>query len=237
MQYNIAICDDEKMTLKINAKYISDLAKNYKVEANIMCFSSGVNLVEYGTNHCIDAVFLDIDMTEMNGLEVAAQLMKNNPRLVVVFITGHREFAYEAFSVEALGYLTKPVEYNKLDRSFKKVICQIQDNYLRSNRKTLIITEDSQKKRLRQNIIIYIEKVGAQSIIVTKQEKYAVYESISSLMDRLESCFIRINQGVIVNLEHVSGIEKGYVVMFSGTKFSIGRTYNKEVKEAFLNYP
>jgi DNA-binding LytR/AlgR family response regulator len=72
---------------------------------------------------------------------------------------------------------------------------------------------------------------------VTKVSKHNVYETITSLAGRLEDCFVRINQGIIVNLDEVEEIKLNKLIMKTGEIFTIGRTYSREVKRLYLEYP
>jgi DNA-binding LytR/AlgR family response regulator len=237
MKYNILVCDDENMALKINCTYIHELAKKYKVDVNLSGFHKGENALEFIENNEVDIAFLDIDLKGMNGIEVAAKMLKKNPRVITIFITGHREFAYDAFTVEAFGYLTKPVEQDRIERLFKKAIIQVNDISKRKMRAPLVITEDNIKKKINQGIILYIERNDAQSVIVTKNSKHYIYEAITSLENRLEENFIRISQGIIVNLNEVASLKGSVIHLKTGEMFTVGRTYNKEVKRRYLEYP
>ena len=72
---------------------------------------------------------------------------------------------------------------------------------------------------------------------MTKVSRHNVYETITSLAGRLETNFIRINQGIIVNLDEVEAIRSGKLIMKTGDIFTIGRTYSKDVKKRYLEYP
>lgn len=237
MKLNIVVCDDENITLKINCTYIEELAKKYKIDANIKGFMNGEKVIEFMETGEIDIAFLDIDLKGMNGIAVAAKVLKKNPKVITIFITGHREFAYDAFTVEAFSYITKPIEPERLERVFKKAIIQANDVYNRKLRAPFIITEDNIKKKINQSIILYIERVDTQSVIVTKTSKHYVYETITSLHDRLEENFMRINQGIIVNLTEVKSLQGNLIKMKTEEVFTVGRTYSKEVKKKYLEYP
>ncbi len=234
MRLNIAICDDENITLKINCTYIKELAKKYRVDASINGFNSGETVLEYAQKEELDILFMDIDMKGMNGIQTAARVMKKHPQAIIIFITGHREFAYDAFTVEAFSFIVKPIDPERLERIFKKAILQVNDLNYRKQRTPLIITEDNIKKKINQGIILYIERSDTQSMIVTRQSKHLVYETITSLAERLEDNFVRISQGVVVNLSEVVQIQLNQVVMRTGERFNIGRTYSKEFKKRYL---
>lgn len=237
MKLNIVVCDDENITLKVNCTYINELAKKYKVNACINGFSSGDAVVEYAEKEEIDIIFMDIDMKGINGIQTAAKVMKKNPKVITIFITGHREFAYDAFTVEAFSFIVKPIDPERLERIFKKALLQVNSLNYRKQRAPLIITEENIKKKINSGIILYIERVDTQSMIVTKQAKHYVYETITSLVERLEDNFVRISQGVVVNLSEVAKIQFNQVIMKSGERFNIGRTYSKEVKKRYLENP
>jgi DNA-binding LytR/AlgR family response regulator len=237
MKLTIAVCEDESLPLKINCTYIEELSKKYKVDASIVGFTSGEAALAYMNKEEIDIIFMDIDLKGMNGIQTASMLLKRNPRIITIFVTGHKEFAYDAFTVEAFSFLIKPIDSERLERIFKKALLQFSDLNYRKQRAPLIITEDNLKKKINQSSILYIERVDAQSVIVTKSSRHYVYETITSLSERLENNFIRINQGIIVNLSEVEGLVQRALTLKSGEEFSVGRTYLKEVKRKYLEYP
>ena len=240
MRINIIVCDDESITLKINCTYIEELAKKYRVDANVIGFPDGDKVLNFMESNQIDIAFLDIDLKNSkvgNGIALAAKLYKKNPRVITIFVTGHREFAYDAFMVEAFSYLTKPVDQERLERIFKKAVVHITNVNSRLQRVPLLITESKVKRKINQSSILYIERVNSQSIIVTKAANYSVYETITSLSERLEENFVQINQSIIVNLEEVAQIQNYIVTMKTGEIFSVGRTYRKAVKTRYLEYP
>jgi len=237
MKINIVVCDDENIALRITCTYIEELSKKYRIDANIIGFLSGEKLLEYVDNSVIDIAFLDIDLKGIDGISLAAKLLRKNPKIATIFVTSHREFAYDAFKVEAFSYLTKPIDQDRLDRIFKKAILHVNDMYNRMQRVPLVITEGNVKRKINQSCIVYIERISSQSIIVTKTGNHSVYESITSLGGRLEMNFLQINQGIIVNLDEVACIEGNNVMMKNGKIFPIGRTFCKEAKRIYLEYP
>ncbi len=236
MKINIVVCDDKNTALKMNCRYIEELAKKYKADAGITGFLSGEKVLEHMEHNEIDMVFLDINLNGLNGIDIAAELLKKNSRVIIIFITAHREFAFDAFTVEAFGYLVKPVDPDRLERVFRKAVMQVNDINNRQQRVPLIITEDNIKRKISQTGILYIERAGSRSVIYTRTARHPVYETVTSLIGRLEDNFLRISQGIIVNLEEVAGIQGHLVTMKTGEVFSIGRTYSKDVKEKYPVY-
>ncbi len=229
MSYQVAFCDDEIFQIKLNNLYIKEIASKNGYDFEYHGFQSGKNLKNYLTSHRLDILFLDIDLGDETGIEVAAWIAQNYPNVITVFVTGHREFAEEAFEVEAMGYLVKPYDISKMENVLKKAMNLLQ-NSQKDNRNTeIVITDENIKKKIDCREILYIERQQSKSIIKTQQKEYQVYETITSLCERIGESFIRVNQGEVVNLNIIKEIKGNTVYLKNGKEMSIGRTYRKEV--------
>lgn len=237
MQYKIGICDDEPLQVKVNGLYVKEIAKRNKYNIDMKGFTSIPQLLTYLEKDELDVLFLDIDMGQDSGIITAQKLSTLYPNLIIVFVTGHREFANEAFDVEAMGYVVKPVEEHRLERVFKKAMLQAGALKNQKPDSTLIITEDNIKKKINQSDIIYIERQKSKSIIYTKTKEYQVYETITSLFERLDRIFLRVNQGEIVNMQDIKELKDNTVFLKNGLQMSIGRTFKKNVMDTYLSFP
>lgn len=88
---------------------LQSVLKEVAPDSQISAFSVPQEALLYGKNHLIDVAFLDIEMGRISGLVLAKKLKDLNPYIQIVFVTGHREYAVDAFSLRASGYLLKPV--------------------------------------------------------------------------------------------------------------------------------
>lgn len=235
MKYKVGICDDEVLHVKINGVFVKEIAKREHYDIEIAGFTKANQLKEYLRKEGLDLLFLDVDLGKDSGILLAAELMKEYPDLVIIFITGHREFACEAFDVEAIGYLVKPVEEQKMERVLKRAMLQVMAMKGQSTSHEIVITEENIKKKIPEEDIITVERQLSKSIIHTKDRDYKVYETITSLCDRLSSSFLRVNQSEIVNLKEIQEIRDNNVILKSGKSISIGRTYRKSVMNTYFN--
>lgn len=235
MQYNIGICDDESLQLKLNNVYLKEIASRNQYKINVKGFTKSAQLFSYLQVETLDILFLDIDLGEESGIEIAKKLSIQYPKIIVIFLTGHREFANEAFDVEALGYVLKPIDERKLERIFMKAITQVIGIKNKLNATSLVITEENIKKKIIQADIIYIERVLAKSIIHTKNREYQVYEPLTSLCKRLDPTFLRINQSEVVSSNEILKLEGNTVYLKNGKELSIGRTFKKAVLDFFYH--
>lgn len=234
MPYQIGLCDDEIYQIKVNSLFLKEIASKNQYDLEYHGFQSGKQLRSYLESNYLDVLFLDIDLGEETGIEIATWVSNNYPHIITVFVTGHREFAEEAFEVEALGYLVKPYDIKKMDNVMKKVMARLERKTMKEESRDIIITDENTKKKIECSDIIYIERQRARSIIKTNEKEYNVYETITSLCNRIGDSFIRVNQGEVVNISLISEIKGNTVYLKNGMNMTIGRTYRKEVMAKYF---
>lgn len=234
MSYQIGLCDDEIYQIKVNCLFLKEIAVKNQYDLEYHGFQSGKQIRSYLDSNHLDVLFLDIDLGEETGIEIAAWVSNNYPHIITIFVTGHREFAEEAFEVEAMGYLVKPYDIKKMDNVMKKVMAQLEKKDTKKESHEIVITDENLKKKIDCRDILYIERQKAKSIIMTRQKEYQVYETITSLCDRIGDSFIRVNQGEVVNISLISEIKGNNVYLKNGKNMALGRTYRKEVMAKYF---
>lgn len=114
-----AICvDDEDMILELTVSFIEESGFFDEVRG----FDCGKDAIEYMSKNVVSLALLDVDMPEMNGMTLANKMREINPHMAIIFLTGYSEYAIEAFSIHADGYLLKPVIKEKLIEEIKFII-------------------------------------------------------------------------------------------------------------------
>lgn len=109
----IAIClDDEKIILK----GLLSMVNGHPLIKQAEGFTKPSEAVEWVKNNAVDIAFLDIEMFNKSGIEIAVEMKKYRPNLWVIFVTGYQQYALEAFSIHANGFLTKPADENDINR-------------------------------------------------------------------------------------------------------------------------
>ena len=117
MRYKVVIVDDEAPI----CDEIEYLLKQY-VDIEICAkFSRAADALAYLVEHSIDILFLDIQMPGLSGLELAQKLKQLSRPPLIVFVTAFTEHALEAFATSAVGYLTKPIEEDRLAEVLRKI--------------------------------------------------------------------------------------------------------------------
>ncbi|MGI5964077.1 MAG: LytR/AlgR family response regulator transcription factor [Lawsonibacter sp.] len=184
-----------------------------------------------------DVVFLDIDMPEMNGLDVARELAKSHPRLYFVFATAFPDYALAAFEFYSFDYILKPfneARIRRTTRSLRDKICNPQ------NRRAdlILIKSDKQKLLIHQEDILYIESRLRKVFIKTKKEEHLVPGRLCDLEQQLDpQVFFRCHKGYLVNLIEIRKIvpsgQSYNIIMHSGEKISLSRKQEKVLLKRF----
>lgn len=112
----IAVCDDETVWMEQTKKRLEQIYVS--LDLLVDTFSSGKQLLERAKSVSFDLVILDIEMPKMDGLQVAKSLRAMGEETEIVFLTSHVEYALKGYEVQALRYLTKPVDAEKLAKCF-----------------------------------------------------------------------------------------------------------------------
>src|SRR5699024_6715290 len=113
---NVCLFDDEPLALELLEHQLNKLSN-----VNVLFTSTNANIEKYKDLLLdVDVVFLDIEMPETNGLELAEQITAHNPNTNIVFVTAYAQFAIKAFELHAIDYLLKPVTLERLDHTLER---------------------------------------------------------------------------------------------------------------------
>ncbi|WP_270567650.1 response regulator [Clostridium beijerinckii] len=114
---DVVIVDDELPVLNLLKMFLQKTG-----QVNILeTFTDPIEAYDSIVNLKPDVVFLDIEMPEMNGLELANNLIEQNDELMIVFVTGYNQYAIEAFQVNAMNYILKPVNENIIEKCISRL--------------------------------------------------------------------------------------------------------------------
>ncbi|NLH91108.1 MAG: response regulator transcription factor [Atopobium sp.] len=156
----------------------------------------------------IDVIFLDISMPKTSGMQLADALHKlKNPPLIV-FVTAYSEYALEAFGVDAVDYLMKPVEMDRLQQALAKVETRLKaaspTSAPSASTERIPVEKGGHKVLVPINQIRYVEAKDDYSCIYTADDRFLSTISLAKLEQRLTPHgFYRVHRGYIVNLAYV----------------------------------
>lgn len=225
----IAICDDEEM-YRVQLKSVLDkilVNADYEIET----FADGNRLEEAYSEAPYDLVFLDIEMPAVDGITLARRLRARSEKVFIVFLTGHVEYALEGYEVNALRYLTKPVDTDKL----KEVIRYVQDK--QGSGRQIIVKEDGEQLLIDIADVMYMESMNQNVRIVTTKGEHVIRYNIGDFEQQLAGDgFFRIHRGYLVALAKVKKLAKSDVIMEDGTALPVSRSNIKPLKDALYAF-
>ncbi len=234
MKIKCVIIDDEPLAIKVIENHLKEF-QDFEV---IKTFNSPIEasyLLEKGE---IDAVFLDINMPKMNGLDFAKTL---NSKMNIVITTAYRGYAVESYDLNVLDYLVKPIPFNRFLKTINKITQKmyqqhgIQKEEDTNNGSFIFLKVDKKLVKIRFENILYIESLKDYIKVFTTTENYLVHKSLTSITEELPNTnFIRIHRSFTIAIDKVKSVE-GNLVEIATTKIPIGRKYVNHAKRIILN--
>lgn len=237
--YKIGVCDDEPVFCNHLKKLLAAYQVESKNQLGVRIFHRGEDLIDSFLNEkCpYDMLMLDVDVPNgMNGVQTATKIREQNPDVIIIFITNYEKYALDAYRVDAIDYLVKPVALESLRRVMAKAIIQVDYilDYQKSTNRYLPIVVDYDRINIEISKILYIEKRRNQSLIHTEDGDYSCYETLSQLYEKLDSNkFMYVHQGFIVQFPKIKEVEKNWICFSGHVKVPVSRKYQKEVQQRF----
>lgn len=188
------------------------------------------------TGHKPDIVFLDIEMPELSGLEIASLLPKG---VAIIFVTAYIDHAYDAFEKDAIDFILKPFDFDRFVRAVNKAQNKLQFTKAVEPNKNLItntifIKSGNRNKVVQIDVvkIIQIEAFDHYIYIHLLGEKHISYLNLKEIEEQLPfNLFIRTHRAHIVNVDLIKSIEGNEILMINDNKVPLTRLY----KDEFLN--
>ncbi|MBS7231329.1 response regulator transcription factor [Flavobacterium psychroterrae] len=234
MKINCLIIDDEPLAINVIKNYLEPI-ENFEV---INTFSNPIEGLNFLKNNKVDAVFLDINMPVLDGINFIKSL-ENPPILIIT--SAYSQFAIETYELDVLDYLVKPIEFPRLMKTLNKISKRLENK----NNSPQEISQESpfifvkiDKKRMKKiffNEILVIESLKDYLKINTLTGKYIIHSTLSDFTDLLpERNFLRIHRSYTIAIDKIDAVE-GNSIEIEGLRYVIGRSYIDHVKQRILN--
>ncbi|SCY11260.1 LytR/AlgR family response regulator transcription factor [Butyrivibrio sp. INlla14] len=224
----IIVCDDEPAIRNQVKKLV--LQENEGAEVRL-CKSAE----EVLKNPDADLLYLDIQLGEMSGIEAAKQLRSAGNNTPVIFISGIKDYIYEAFDVGAFWYLIKPIEREQFHHVYEKAVAEItKHNEVKSE--TLLFTTRKKNYSLSRDQIIYVENAGKKVIMHTTTGNIEIYASMAEMEERLGRAFFRCHRGFLVNMNHISSYSGEGISMSNGKNVFLARERYRDFVEGYMGF-
>lgn len=226
----IAVCDDERVFSERLKNLIDDYYRSS--EHTVHIFDSAAEMLRQIEQNpdMFAAVFLDIEMPEIDGIQAAGRIRKCSEDVSIIFLTSHTELAMEGYEVNALRFLAKPVNQVKL----YEVLALLDKSV---NRQCIVINDGGVNVMVKHSDVCYIKAENVYLRVVTENKNYLLRKKLADIESELDSGrFVRIHRSYIVGLEHVCSFDGKAVIMTDGTQLPLSRSCEKQFKDAVMNY-
>lgn len=205
----IAVCDDEKSMAEYLKQLIESRLEGEK-DCSVTVFSSGTELLEEGRD--FDIFFLDIDLKDMSGIDMARCLRKEK-EAVIVFVTALKEYVFDAFDLQAFQYLFKPVDEKQFFQVLDKALLECRT---KKRSEPLVIRVNGIYQNVPKEKILYAENEARKIVLHLRDEQISFYAKMSELEGMLGEQFFRCHRGYLVNLNAVKGYDTGNIQLKNG---------------------
>ncbi len=227
----IAIVEDEELNRVQIKEYIDCYAREQKLEIQVSEFKNGEAVLS-GYNRDFDIILLDIELPGINGMEVARRIREVDEDVVLVFITNMAQYAIDGYSVGALDFVLKPINYYtfslKLGRAIKRV--QVRED------KDIILNVSNGMKRLKVSQIYYVDIQNRILHYHTSEGEFLVRGTLQAAEEELARYhFVKCNHWYLVNLKYVTEISDNLVTV-AGNTLEISRRNKNAFMNAVTNY-
>ena len=187
-------------------------------------------LFEYEEDKAYDILLLDVEMKNINGIELAKRIRKDNNRAEIIFITSHFEFVGEGYEVDALHYLIKPISVEKLTQVLTKAA-----EKLSVEPPSVVISCEGETVKLYESDILYVESFLHYIVIHTKDNEYKIKENISVFENKVSDVFYRIHRSYLVSLKYITRISRTSVNI-GNTELPLSRGKYDNINRAFIEH-
>lgn len=228
--YKCIVIDDEPLARQGMKFHIDDLPI-LKLEGE---FANAIKAGEYLSKNEVDIIFLDIEMPGITGLEFLRMIPHNS---MVILTTAYPQYALEAFELDVIDYLLKPIKFDRFTIAVNKAIEIIElknSGYTElgeQEESEIYIKSDRKYIKLKYDDIHYIKGLKDYVIVHTIDSKYITALNVKTILNKLPAKqFARVSKSYIVNIDKINSVDVDTIYL-GKQEIPLGNTY----KEAFIN--
>lgn len=227
--YQLAVCDDRPEDSRLVARLASRWARQAGAEAEIESFPSAeAFLFRYEEKKDFDVLLLDIEMTGMDGVELARTVRRDNEAVQIVFITGYSDYIAEGYEVSALHYLMKPVNEEKFHQVLTRAVGR-----LARNEPFLTLELPGETVRVPLPEIRYLD-VQQNYVTVHAGRDYTLKRPLAEFEAALDRRFFRAGRSCIVNLTCIRRVTRAEAELTTGERIPLPRGQYEKLNQAII---
>ena len=230
----VAILDDNKTALMISSSAVEAFLKEKNAEYQLFSFSNPLNFLARAKEEKFDLSFLDIDMPEMNGLEVANELADICKNGQIIFLSQREDLVFECLKFHPFGFIRK----SKLIDDFSLMMNQYYQTIsnAESDETKIDIIDKTKTVSFKIKEIVYIEgDRNYQKVVLKDKTSQNIRVALGSLEEKLrEHGFIRIHKGYLLNYLYIRSIANDEVYLTTGISLPMSKKRKDEIMKQYM---
>ena len=228
----IAICDDNKAFINYMTKVVKrEFATHTTVKFEIESYTSSELFFYHHSIKPFDIVFLDIDMPELDGFQLASELSNSN-NCYIIFVTSHDELVFDALKSFPYSFIRK----NMIDIDLSECVSRI-NSYFKQIHQTIILHSERKDIPIIIDEIVYLEKIKNYVIYHTYNQDYKVRSDMNTEFEKISSySFVRPHIGYAVNNKAIQYIAVDCVLLKNDITIPMNKKYREEIKKKYFKW-
>lgn len=234
----IAVCDDKKIFVDIISRTVKDEFRSRNIDCAIKNFYSGDEFLNKHKEENFDVVFLDIVMPDMDGFEVAKEIVRVSEKTLIVFVTTESSLVFDSLDFRPFHFIPKFSVDVLIDR-LKYVISKLEMQLIDSKSICFNLPYHEKKYLYPKDIVSIKSKANYYIINTKKKDEIQVRGKIDSAISILpERVFARVHNRYIVNMSYIKRVDYPnlLVVMCDDANVDLSRSFKKDFMEKYNNY-
>ena len=226
MQLNIGIVEDEPHFTGELLKHIDRWQADNYCAVKVQDFGSCQDFLSC-RGRKFDVIFLDIQLPDGTGVELAKTLRKSQYKGEIVFLTAFQEYVFEGYQVRALNYLLKPTGYEPVRECLDTVFLALNDeNYIYRYRDEII--------KIPYHEILYLTSANHRIVIFSRKRTYLQTDLLRNVIKYLPQQFAQCHRTTVVNMHHVIQIRSKELVLSDKSVLPVSESYLGRVRSTFV---
>ncbi|MEG1061073.1 MAG: LytTR family DNA-binding domain-containing protein [Oscillospiraceae bacterium] len=230
---NIAVVDDSAEDRAQLINNIKKFAKDNAVLIHFTEYTSGEEFLANAFFHALDAVFLDIFMDSMDGMNVAQEVRRLHQGCRIIFITKSPDFAIKSYDVRAFYYILKPFTYDDVAK-----VLNMLDIGMQQSSRFIDVKEGREWCKILLTDILYVDYHNHYVLIHTASSIVSTYMKFSEIEEKLSiySEFLTCYRSLMVNMNKISKVDDMFFLLCNGEYIPINRKQVREIKAQYADY-
>lgn len=226
----IAICDDDAAFCGSLENMLQKYFAASEINADIHIFTSGESFLSAFHKVHFDLIFLDIELTGLDGIGVGQLIRRVAQDVQIVYVSAKSEYAMQLFQNRPFDFLVKPITEPK--------ICTVLNEYFHvfsTQARYFSCVVERRKMQIAVSEILYFESLRNRLRVVTGEREMMVYTKLSDVLaEQFAREFLRIHQSFLVNLRHIVRFQFTEISLTNGAVLPVSRTYRNEVRSQLM---